>query len=418
MTQSVPKCYHVLVSCDVQACPGSGKTTLLVAKVAVLSSKWRWRDRGVCVLSHTNVARQEIEDRLATHPTAYRLLSYPHFVGTIQVFIDTFLALPYLRSKGVDVTAISNDRFESRIWSMVSGYSCIRSFLGRRKIQAPAIIRGLRYEGASLELGSAGGSIPYGAATDTFKELREVKRRISKEGIFRYDDMYAFAERYLLQLPSLPEVISRRFPWVFIDEMQDTSFRQTSLLDRLFNGTSIIQRLGDINQAIFSEGSQEETCDFPRPGFLSISSSKRYGTTIAGFASRLTAAQEQEIEGAREGHEHLGEILLFDRDTIGQVLPRFGSLVMNAYPDDLPNKWPVKAIGYLKSPPTDRKEENFPYNISDYWSGFIPSATTKSTRPTMFVGFVHEARHHLAVSKHWAPAYDVMLEGIVEILRA
>src|SRR5438309_2029868 len=48
-------------SFDVAACPGSGKTTLLVAKLAMLASNWKHSTRGLCVLSHTNVARSEIE---------------------------------------------------------------------------------------------------------------------------------------------------------------------------------------------------------------------------------------------------------------------------------------------------------------------------------------------------------------------
>lgn len=45
---------------DVAACPGSGKTTLLVAKLAILARKWNYRTHGICVLSHTNTARNEI----------------------------------------------------------------------------------------------------------------------------------------------------------------------------------------------------------------------------------------------------------------------------------------------------------------------------------------------------------------------
>src|SRR5258706_8599509 len=41
---------------DVEACPGSGKTTLLVAKLAILARKWTEARRGICILSHTNVA--------------------------------------------------------------------------------------------------------------------------------------------------------------------------------------------------------------------------------------------------------------------------------------------------------------------------------------------------------------------------
>ena len=85
-------------SVDIHACPGSGKTTILVAKLAILSRRWKWSNRGICVLSHTNVAREEIEERLGSLSVGKRLLSYPHFIGTIQSFFDTFLAMPFLRS--------------------------------------------------------------------------------------------------------------------------------------------------------------------------------------------------------------------------------------------------------------------------------------------------------------------------------
>ena len=51
-------------SVDIQAFPGSGKTTILVAKLAILAKKWPYSNAGICVLSHTNVAREEIEERL------------------------------------------------------------------------------------------------------------------------------------------------------------------------------------------------------------------------------------------------------------------------------------------------------------------------------------------------------------------
>ena len=59
---------------DVEACPGSGKTTLLVTKLAILANKWAHRRQGICVLSHTNAARSEIETRLSSCATANALL--------------------------------------------------------------------------------------------------------------------------------------------------------------------------------------------------------------------------------------------------------------------------------------------------------------------------------------------------------
>ena len=71
-------------SVDIQAFPGSGKTTILVAKLAILAKKWPYFNTGICVLSHTNVAREEIEDRLGNTEVGRKLLSYPHFIGTVH----------------------------------------------------------------------------------------------------------------------------------------------------------------------------------------------------------------------------------------------------------------------------------------------------------------------------------------------
>ena len=74
-------------SVDIQAFPGSGKTTILVAKLAILAKKWPYSNAGICVLSHTNVAREEIEERLGNTEIGRKLLSYPHFIGTVHSFL-------------------------------------------------------------------------------------------------------------------------------------------------------------------------------------------------------------------------------------------------------------------------------------------------------------------------------------------
>lgn len=94
---------------DVAACPGSGKTTLLVAKLAIMAEKWQHRTRGICALSHTNVARNEIETRLSNTTAGRRLLSYPHYIGTIHGFVNDFLAMPWLRRNGYPIKVIDTD---------------------------------------------------------------------------------------------------------------------------------------------------------------------------------------------------------------------------------------------------------------------------------------------------------------------
>ena len=167
-----------LSSCDVQAGPGSGKTTLLVAKLAILSTKWPWRDRGVCVLSHTNVARQEVEKRVTHHLTAYHLLNYPHFIGTIQSFIDQFLAIPFLRSQSIEVSIIDNGFFAAKASYLLGAvYRNAHGFLSRKK-GGEKIAEDLRFEGPDLRLGSAYRSIPVKDTTQTYQELKKLKVRL------------------------------------------------------------------------------------------------------------------------------------------------------------------------------------------------------------------------------------------------
>ena len=78
-------------SCYVQACPGSGKTTALLAKLIILANKFPLTDgKGVCVLTHTNVAIDEIKFKVGQK--ADILFRYPNFFGTIQTFLHKYVA--------------------------------------------------------------------------------------------------------------------------------------------------------------------------------------------------------------------------------------------------------------------------------------------------------------------------------------
>ena len=54
---------------DILACPGSGKTTVLIAKLKLIADKSPLKDgRGVCVLSHTNVAVSDLKAPARKYP--------------------------------------------------------------------------------------------------------------------------------------------------------------------------------------------------------------------------------------------------------------------------------------------------------------------------------------------------------------
>jgi DNA helicase-2/ATP-dependent DNA helicase PcrA len=83
-----------LKTIDLQAVPGSGKTTALLAKLLIIERKLPFQDgSGILVLSHTNAAIDEIKHKIQKH--CPKLFSYPNFIGTIQSFVDEFLAVPF-----------------------------------------------------------------------------------------------------------------------------------------------------------------------------------------------------------------------------------------------------------------------------------------------------------------------------------
>ncbi len=78
---------------DLQAVPGSGKTTALLAKLVILERRLPFDNGfGILVISHTNAAVDEIKRRIGMH--CQKLFAYPNYVGTIQSFVDRFLAIP------------------------------------------------------------------------------------------------------------------------------------------------------------------------------------------------------------------------------------------------------------------------------------------------------------------------------------
>jgi DNA helicase II / ATP-dependent DNA helicase PcrA len=242
----------LLTTVDVSACPGSGKTTLVVAKLAILARKWKSNTRGICVLSHTNVAREEIEHRLGSTDVGQRLLSYPHFIDTIHGFVNRFLAIPWLLSAGYRVAAIDND-LTTRVRRRHLGekdYRRLNSYL-EKKFRS---FDSLRIGTANFAAPLAYGAFPDGPHTDMHKLATSALRHAAEQGYFCYDEIFVLGNALLTQQPMLPAILQQRFPFVLIDEMQDTSEQQNDFLRRLFPralDTVCVQRVGDPNQAIF-----------------------------------------------------------------------------------------------------------------------------------------------------------------------
>ena len=397
-------------SCDVQAVPGSGKTTLLVAKLAILARKWASSSGGICVLSHTNVAHEEVIRRLGRHDYGQRLLNYPHFIGTIQSFVDRFLAMPAIRSKGLEIKAIDND-MSSRAMLRRIPRNALFYLEKRHQIHLAAE---LSYLGPDLSL-SAKQKLP-ASTTPTYQSISNTKDEVCRQGIFRFEDMYAFAEGYVRQHPWVIEAAHHRFPWIFIDEMQDTNSVQEQLLNMLFAEGCTLQRFGDCNQAIFSGETDAGSQTFPRDGHLTLPTSMRFGQAIASLASPLTAAGvQQEIIGNPDVASRRHTIFLFKPQDILKVLPAFGDLILQECSVRGTSLFSARAIGFRKEAGDSSDLKKVPFSIGQYCSEFDAAMATQS-RPQSLVASMRKGRYLISQTLECGEAFNLLCAGVLEFL--
>ncbi|MFF5650803.1 hypothetical protein ACFY8N_20580 [Streptomyces collinus] len=142
---------------------------------------------------------------------------------------------------------------------------------------------------------------------------------------------------------------------------------QQRLLDKVFAaGNTVVQRVGDVNQRIFDDRAdgQSSASAFPLPMSAEFSVSRRFGTKIASLASDLTVHRSQRIEGT--GPEGTIALLLFDRDSVDQVVPAFERLARSLVPQHLLRENPPKVLGARRQPGSSAK---FPQSLACYVPG-------------------------------------------------
>ena len=217
---------------DVAACPGSGKTTVLLAKLKLLADRMPLDNgAGICVLSHTNVAVNEIKAKMSDYTG--KLMSYPNYVGTIQSFIDKFVTDPYLERKyRRRVQKVDNRIYAEHLCQLI--YSWKYQDLARRVLNDFRNSSGqyadeadhvanlyIRRDGALCSLKKRT-PLAGGDKSSALQFQRAIHDMLAVDGLIKYADAYAYAEEAVEELETeYTDLFSNRFKYVFIDEYQD-----------------------------------------------------------------------------------------------------------------------------------------------------------------------------------------------------
>ena len=359
--KAVIRCFETI---DILACPGSGKTKALLAKLLILSRQMPLENnRGICVLTHTNVAINEIKSH--AYFASQKLFNYPNHFGTIQSFVDKYLAIPaYILRFNKRPRYVDNEVFNTVIERSYHTLHAARTWLDRKREGGLEYLRTLRFNKVDFCISTKIDEQTFiGINTQTYREINSLKLRIFDWGYLCYEDAYSLAFEYIREHPGIRELISKRFAYVFIDEMQDSSTTQSELLNKIFNENVFVQKIGDLNQSIFDYDADLEcgwTVNNDRT--MCITGSKRFPSSIASKIENLCICR-QTIAGNGSQNEITPVIIVYDDYTIQQVLYKFGEIIIsnNLHQHE---KMVFKAVGW-RGKPHDRER-----TIPSYWDGY------------------------------------------------
>ena len=365
-----------LSTLDLQAVPGSGKTTALLSKLIILEHKLPFDDNsGILVISHTNAAVDEIKNKIGL--SAPKLFEYPNFIGTVQSFVDTFLAIPFYTNEYKHRPyRIDDEIYYERCVNMANSYSSLTGWLKNQRDPINTLF--------SLELSSQRNLSFVNGLKDrtkpTFQRLEDFKLNTINEGLLKYSEAFALANEFINKYPLIKNILRKRFSFVFIDEMQDLEQDKYNLLETLFfdnqNENHCFQRIGDINQSIYSQGAEVNNCVWTfRHKKLQICGSQRLNPNIAKIVQRF-AVEKQTIEGRRKNNDNTEisikpYLIIYEKDSINKVILKYINIIRDLKEkhllfDSANEKYIV--AGWRKR--IDNKKPD-KYCISDYWQNFI-----------------------------------------------
>ncbi|QGG46313.1 UvrD-helicase domain-containing protein [Heliorestis convoluta] len=267
---------HIEQHFKIIAGPGAGKTHWLTNHVKnVLQNSTRLgRTAKIACITYTNVASEEIRLRLG------ETVGEKVEIGTIHNFLYKYIVKPYgfllKDEEGINLINLEKmDGHDEHIPNISIIKKWIDSELGRRRfylLNDDRIERFLQClknfdwileqdDCLNFQLRSeykkTASNIRLPKLTQ--KQLLTYKKYYWNKGQIHHEDVLYLAYRILKEKPSVIKFLSYKFPYLFIDEFQDTNPIQTSIVRRLAAEKTIVGVIGDSTQSIYKfQGAKRE----------------------------------------------------------------------------------------------------------------------------------------------------------------
>jgi DNA helicase-2/ATP-dependent DNA helicase PcrA len=289
--------------------PGTGKTMTLTRRIAGLIRSSRAHPVQVLALTFTHKAAGEIRERIdALAPGT----SPAPLVTTFHGFcLDVLRRDGYRSGLPVDFVLCSEPDALA-----LAKRACTRA--GKRVGKAAALLRNLSF----FKAGSLGNRAPDSGLKDLIPIFDGYQEELRSLGMLDFDDLETETLRLFREYPDVAAEWAGRYPWIFVDEYQDTSPVQVALLKALVDGgrsaskeegirrpddnSPVLCAIGDPNQAIYGfrgadvRGFHNFSRDFPGAERLLLTRNYRSTQVILDAAAGVAGEQEP-LEGQVSG---------------------------------------------------------------------------------------------------------------------
>lgn len=250
--------------------PGAGKTRFLVNHInnILANSKRLSKVRKIACITYTNVGVETIISRLEN------IIDYVE-VSTIHGFLYKHILKPYLwilnefsfpldKIDGHEEIIPSYSTLKE--WKEVSGHQRITD--NKKLAEALMKLRWHLQDDGTVELkfkyASQGKIDGYNIKKTSYIVYKQI---CWDKGLISHDDVLFLTYEILRKQPRILEVLRAKFPYLLIDEFQDTSPIQSKIITMIAEKETIVSVIGDVCQSIykFQGADVQKFIDFTLP---------------------------------------------------------------------------------------------------------------------------------------------------------
>lgn len=237
----------------VSAGPGAGKTFWLVnhIKNVLHNSDKLLKTRKIACITYTNIAVETILRRLGTSSEQVEVSTihsflYKNIVKPYATFIATEFGLNVVDMDGHDDIILSNYSFLQE-WKARTGQQRIND--DKKVIEAFSKLK-WKFESGVLKI-KTDYPILIGKYPIKNTSYLEYKKMMWGKGLIHHDDVLFFSFQIINKFPFVLNILNTKFPYIFLDEFQDSNPIQVEIIKKLGILESKIGVIGDVAQSIY-----------------------------------------------------------------------------------------------------------------------------------------------------------------------